>query len=137
VRSAGERIVAEVTELRPGIGPLSRSVDAIIEFDNPGGWRPGGAVTVEVVTDTRDGSLTVPSESLVRRPAGSVVYVTQGGTARQRIVTVGVQSEDWVEILEGLSGGERVIRSGAGFLTDGAPVQVAAPTHAGQGLESE
>lgn len=126
VRAPGQRITAKVTELRPGIGPLSRSVDAIIEFDNPDHWRPGGSVTVEIVVDAREDSLTVPAESVVRRPAGTVVYVVEDGTARQRAVATGVQSNDWIEILDGLQPGERVIRSGAGFMTDGAAVKVAA-----------
>lgn len=126
VRQPDQRITAAVTELRPGIGPLSRSVDLIIEFDNPDGWRPGASVTVDVVTDARENALTVPSESVVRRPAGTVVYVLEDGTARQRRVETGVQAEDWTEIRSGLQPGERVIRSGAGFMTDGAPVQAAA-----------
>lgn len=123
VRSPNQRITADVTELRPGIGPLSRSVDLIIEFDNSGGWRPGASVTVDVVTDVRENGLTVPSESVVRRPAGTVVYVLENGTARERMVETGVQSQGWTEILSGLQPGERVIHSGAGFLTDGASVQ--------------
>ena len=125
VRAPGERIVAAVTELRPGIGPLSRSVDVIIEFENSGDWRPGGSVTVDVVTDAREDSLTVPAESVVRRPAGTVVYVVEDGRARERTVETGVQSGHWIEITSGLQAGERVIVSGAGFMTDGAPVQVA------------
>jgi len=50
-----------------------------------------------------------------RRPAGTVVYVAEEGTARQRVVQPGVQTEGWVEILEGLAAGEAVVTSGAGF----------------------
>jgi multidrug efflux pump subunit AcrA (membrane-fusion protein) len=106
-------------------------VDAIIEFDNHRRWRPGGSVTVDVVVDARDDSLTVPAESVVRRPAGTVAYVLEDGTAHERTVETGVQSGDWIEILSGLAAGERVIRSGAGFMTDGAPVQVASGDETG------
>jgi multidrug efflux pump subunit AcrA (membrane-fusion protein) len=88
-------------------------------------------VTVDVVVDARDDSLTVPAESVVRRPAGTVTYVLEDGTARERTVETGVQSGDWIEILSGLAAGERVIRSGAGFMTDGAPVQVASGDETG------
>jgi RND family efflux transporter MFP subunit len=122
VRAPENSIDAAITELRPRIGAGSRSVDAILEFANPGGWRAGGSVTVAVVVDARARSVTVPSESIVRRPAGTVVYVAEEGTARQRVVRLGVQTADWVEVLEGLEGGEPVVTSGAGFLTDGTAI---------------
>jgi multidrug efflux pump subunit AcrA (membrane-fusion protein) len=75
-----------------------------------------------VVVDARARSVTVPPESIVRRPAGTVVYVAEAGTARQRVVQLGVQTEAWVEILEGLEAGETVVTSGAGFLTDGTAI---------------
>jgi RND family efflux transporter MFP subunit len=122
IRSPAEAIDAAITEQRPRIGAGSRSVDAILKFANPGGWRAGASVTVDVVVDERARSITVPPESIVRRPAGTVVYVAQEGTARQRPVQLGVQTKDWVEIIEGLEAGEPVITSGAGFLTDGAAI---------------
>ncbi len=122
VRAPQDSIDAAITELRPRIGAGSRSVDAILEFVNPGAWRAGGSVTVAVVVDARARSVTVPPESIVRRPAGTIVYVAEQGTARQRVVQLGVQSDDWVEILEGLAAGEQVVTSGAGFLTDGTAI---------------
>ena len=120
--AGAESIETAITELRPQIGAGSRSVQAILEFDNPGGWRAGGSVTVAVVVDTRERSVSVPPESIVRRPAGTVVYVVEDGVARQRVVEVGVQSETWIEILQGLGAGETVVSSGAGFLSDGTVI---------------
>ncbi|MGK2925401.1 MAG: efflux RND transporter periplasmic adaptor subunit [Lysobacterales bacterium] len=121
--AGAESIATAITELRPQIGAGSRSVQAILEFDNPGDWRAGGSVTVAVVVDARQRSVSVPPQSIVRRPAGTVVYVVEDGVARERVVEVGVQSETWVEILEGLRAGETVVLSGAGFLTDGTAVE--------------
>lgn len=126
VRAPAETIETTIAELRPQIGRGSRSVDVILEFDNPGQWRPGASVTVEAVVATREHSVTVPSVSVVRRPAGTVVYVIEDGVARQRTVETGVQADTWVEILQGVVAGEQVARSGAGFLTDAAPVEVTA-----------
>lgn len=124
VRSPSESIETTITELRPQIGLSSRAMDVIIEFENPGGWRPGSSVTVEVVVDARENSMTVPPESIVRRPAGIVVYTVEDGVARQNAVELGVQSADWVEILRGLQAGATVVRNGAGFMTDGAAIDV-------------
>ena len=123
VRTPEDMIETTITELKPQIGVGSRSADVILEFENPGRWRSGASITVAVVIDARDNSVTVPSESIVRRPAGTVVYVVEEGIAHQRVVEVGVQSGTWVEIMQGLEAGEPVAQSGAGFLTEGAPVE--------------
>lgn len=119
----GEVHEFEVSEIRPRVGSGSRAIDLIVELDNPGGWRPGGSVTAEVVIERREG-LVVPPTSVVRRPAGLVVYVVEDSTAHEREVAVGLRDAEWIEIAEGVSEGERVVVDGAGFMTDGAAVDV-------------
>jgi membrane fusion protein, multidrug efflux system len=123
-QAGGAPVDARITELRPTVGQGSRAVDAIVEIDNPGGWRPGGSVTATVVFETRDGGVLVPAQSVVQRPAGSVVYVIDGERARQQTVALGIRIDGEVEILEGLARGQRVVVDGAGFLSDGARIAV-------------
>lgn len=120
----GGRAVAEISELRPMVGTTSRALEAIVELDNPGGWRPGGSVNATVVLGSRDGQVIVPTQSVVQRPAGHVVYVVDGDRARARAVEVGERMNGETEILDGLQRGERVVLDGAGFLTDGARIAV-------------
>jgi multidrug efflux pump subunit AcrA (membrane-fusion protein) len=63
--------------------------------------------------------------ALIRRPAGTVVYVITGDHAIERPVTVGVRSADFVEILDGLKGGETIAVEGASYLNEGAKVRQA------------
>lgn len=117
-------VTAAITELRPMVGQSNRAVDAIVEIDNPGGWRPGGSVSATVELAVREGQALVPAQSVVQRPAGTVVYVVDGNTARQQRVETGVQTDGEVEVLQGLQPGQRVVVDGAGFLTDGARIAV-------------
>jgi len=64
----------------------------------------------------------VPAGSVARRPAGDVVYVVTGDKVAERKVTVGIRAGERIEILSGVTDGETVVVSGAGFLTDGALV---------------
>jgi RND family efflux transporter MFP subunit len=115
-----EEVESRISEIRPMVGPASRAIELIVDLDNPGHWRPGGSVTGRVILEQRD-SLVVPPGSVVRRPAGTVVFVVDGQErASQRQVRVGLRSSDWVEIVEGLSEEEAVVVDGAGFLSDGA-----------------
>jgi len=117
-------VVGELTRLRPAVDASSRAVRIIVEFDNPGGWRPGMTVEARVVTARRDNAIRVPTVSLVQRPVGSVVYVVDGDEVVQTPVETGVRERDWVEIRSGLAPGDTVVTDGANFLTDGAAIRV-------------
>ncbi|MGI9330143.1 MAG: efflux RND transporter periplasmic adaptor subunit [Gammaproteobacteria bacterium] len=124
--AAGAGVVsAAVTDIRPSVDPSNRSVILIVDFDNPGNWRPGASVRAELVMQVRENALLVPQVSVVRRPAGDVVYVIRDGIATQQIVTRGERQKRFVEIVEGLTGEETIAVDGAGFLADGARVELA------------
>ncbi|MBI4809667.1 MAG: efflux RND transporter periplasmic adaptor subunit [Nitrosomonadales bacterium] len=115
-----------IGEIRPMAGLNNRSFDAYAIFDNPGAWRPGATVNATVVLEEHTDAVTVPELSVVLRPAGEVVYVVENGKAQQRVVRVGINQDGRVEILDGLQANETAVVDGAGFLTDGAKVTVAA-----------
>lgn len=120
----GRDIMGEVTDIRPEITRTNRAINVIIDLDNPGDWEPGASITGAVRVALHDGAVVVPEVSVVRRPAGTVVYVIADSKAVQRVVQTGLQQGGQVEILSGLKAGERVAVDGAGFLTDGVTVAV-------------
>jgi RND family efflux transporter MFP subunit len=122
--AGAENVVAEITDIRPSINPANRSMTVIVDFANPGAWRPGASVRAEVVLEVRDDVIMVPQVSVVRRPVGDVVYVLTNEVVEERPVQRGQRNGDDVEIKSGLSGGERVVVDGAGFLTGGSTVKV-------------
>lgn len=118
------RVQAEITALRPMLGTDSRSLTALVDLPNPGGWLPEASIVGRVVVARHQDAVVVPLQAVVRRPAGEVVYVISDGRALQRQVTVGERLEGLVEIVDGLRSGESVAVEGAAYLTDGAPVEV-------------
>jgi RND family efflux transporter MFP subunit len=118
-----EVVEGVVSEIRPAVGAANRAVEVIVNLENPGGWRSGGTVSAAVITASRE-TVLVPVSTVVRRPAGTVVYIVDGQTARQRVVETGDRSGSDIEIVSGLEGGEVLVNVGAGFLTDGAPITV-------------
>jgi len=121
-----EAVEAEVTDLRPVIGEGSRAIELIVDLDNPDDWRPGGSVTARVILERHEGRV-VPPTSVVRRPSGEVVYTVDGKWAREQPVRIGLRGDGWVEIIEGVDAGDEVVVDGAGFLTDGALLEIRAP----------
>jgi RND family efflux transporter MFP subunit len=131
----GAAVTGTVTEVRPMVGTNNRAVEALVDLPPESDWPPGGSVTARIVLASRDG-VVVPAGSVVRRPAGDVVYAVGGEKVAERKVTVGIRDAERAEILGGVEAGETVVVSGAGFLTDGAlvaPREPAAGAPAGGG----
>lgn len=125
---ASDKLVAKIDEIRPMTGSGSRAFDAYVSFENPGSWKPGASVNAALVVGVHEHALVIPAQSLVLRPAGTVVYVVQGDRAQQRKVEVGSKQDGMVEIRSGLEEGASVVVDGAGFLTDQAAIAVAKPS---------
>lgn len=127
--AAPEQVLeARIAEIKPTLGTNNRALDAIVKISGAGMlFRGGGTVNARIVTRTVEGALMVPEHSVVLRPAGKVVYVLDGGVARQRLVETGIRQDGLQEIMKGLAVGERVAVDGAGFLTDGAAVALPKP----------
>ncbi len=123
----GEVVTTTVREIKPLIDSGNRAVNVIADVAGQPGWRPGASVNGVVVVGMRSGTVVVPEQSLVLRPAGEVVYVLRGEVVGQRVVRSGLREGGRVEIVDGLMAGETVAVDGAGYLTDQAAVKVQAP----------
>jgi multidrug efflux pump subunit AcrA (membrane-fusion protein) len=69
-------------------------------------------------------SITVPVAAIRAQGSERSVFVVENGRAKQVKVKTGVESPDWVQIADGLSGGEEVVVASAGALTNGSQVSV-------------
>ncbi|WP_024301071.1 efflux RND transporter periplasmic adaptor subunit [Pseudogulbenkiania sp. MAI-1] len=112
----------KLSEVRAGFDAASRSRVAYAPLPADTPWRVGDALDGEL-TLSRKTALAVPLPAVVERPKGMVVYVVKDGRARERAVSTGLGSGDWVEIVSGLKAGETVAVDGAGFLSDKAKVK--------------
>ena len=121
----GEFAPGEVTELQPSVGLGSRAVMAIINLEDPGNLRPKATLSGKVLVETRKNAVMVPNISIVRRPAGEVVYLISNDKAEARPVKTGYHEGSLVEIVSGLDGDETIATDGAAFLTNGANVTIA------------
>jgi len=119
----------KITDLQPTIGNGSRAVMAIVDLEDPGDLRPGATLAGKVLVEIRKQAIMLPIISVVRRPAGQLVYVINGNKAEARLVETGHSEDGFVEITNGLVSGETVASDGAAFLTDGASVKIAEPVN--------
>ncbi|NPV69757.1 MAG: efflux RND transporter periplasmic adaptor subunit [Firmicutes bacterium] len=100
------RIAAEGTP-KSGLS----SFDITVEIPNPASAiRAGMTASVDIVTAAKDDALLVPAEAVTQAGGRSFVRVVADGKQPEaREVKVGLKSDYTVEILEGLSEGERIV----------------------------
>jgi membrane fusion protein (multidrug efflux system) len=92
----------------------------------PGPLRPGLAATVTVASQPRQ-NLSVPEAALLPRGGQQFVYlVDEKDQAQRRKVRIGLRKPGFVEILDGLSIGDKVVVRGAERLRPGMSVQASA-----------
>jgi multidrug efflux pump subunit AcrA (membrane-fusion protein) len=81
--------------------------------------------TVSLVTNTRRDVPVIPREAVINTYGSWLVFVVdERNTARRRTVTLGLENESTIEVLEGLEFGDRVVSAGQNFLSDGDPVRI-------------
>jgi HlyD family secretion protein len=97
------------------VNPVIR--DRMIEFDvnlqesNHYKLRPNLNVNLEIVRNERDSVLRIVNGPAIDRGREHEVYVLSSGRAVKREIKTGLRSEEFVEIVEGLEEGDRVVLS--------------------------
>lgn len=114
----GKTLTARVTNFLPQVDPTTRTLKLRLEADNPGFvLRPDMFVDVELPI-AKPAGLTVPVDAIIDSGREQRVFVERSnGVFEPRQVQVGWRSADRVEIVKGLSEGERVVSAGT-FLVD-------------------
>jgi RND family efflux transporter MFP subunit len=115
---AGRAFSARVTDTLPEVDPVTRTLKLRLEADNPAfALRPDMFVNVELPVRVTPG-LTVPLDAVIDSGREQRVFVERSkGIFEPRHVETGRRLSDRVEIVRGLSEGERVVTSGT-FLVD-------------------
>jgi Cu(I)/Ag(I) efflux system membrane fusion protein len=115
----GRTFLGEVSYIYPYSEAKTRTTKVRIVFDNADLLlRPGMFTEVSILSDTRDKSVVVPSESVVRSGGKPQVFVVrEPGKFEPRKVTLGIESDGQIEVISGVNEGEEVVTS-AQFLVD-------------------
>lgn len=118
-------VIGRVDELSPSADPMSRTFSAKIGLPALEKLRPGQFGRLLLPTEGDDVTLYVPRSAWVRRGQLDLVYVvTPDRRAMLRLVRIGRQLPDKLEILSGLREDESVVVSDQRDLLDGDRVEV-------------
>lgn len=125
VTVADETLTGKVSLIPLAADPATHFFPVEITFDNKAKkLLPGMYVTAELDARQVEG-IVVPAEAIVYRNGINVIWTVDAeGKALRKIVKLGVQTKNEVQITEGLEGGETVIVEGQSKMNDGDKVLI-------------
>jgi len=119
----GREFTGTVRYVSPTLEASRRAltVEAVVQ-NQSGDLKPGLFATARIEEPEKVPAVLVPADAVQTTAGTSRVYVVNGDTAEERIVTLGQQVGSLVEIATGLKAGEKVATKNVAQLFDGAKV---------------
>lgn len=97
------------------VDPETRALPLFARIENPDHLlKPGMFIWVYVPVEAAREVLSVPASAVMRHDGQAFVFVADAqDTFRRMDVTTGLETEEWIEVRDGLVGGENVAAKGA------------------------
>ena len=112
------QLTGTVGFIYPTLDPQTRTAKVRFEVKNPQETLKPGMYANVNLTVPLGTQLAIPRDAVLKTGERQIVFIHHGGgTLEWRNVTLGVQTDDWVEVLEGVKEGDHIVTS-ANFLID-------------------
>jgi RND family efflux transporter MFP subunit len=111
--------------ISPIINPEDKTCKVVIEVDNPREEiKPGMHAEIEIPAEIYKNRLLIPQEAVLVRSGRKLAFVVEEGLAKWRYLEVGLENENYAEIIDGVKEGEVVIIEGHFTLAHDARVRI-------------
>lgn len=106
--------------------PVSHTYRASVTLPNPRReLLPGMVCRIDLRTGSNDSAIVIPINVVMASADGRrFVWCDDNGTARRRFITTGSVRSNGVEVMEGLSAGDRIVTEGWHKISDGDKISV-------------
>lgn len=110
-----ERFTGKVARIGNQVQPDSRTLEVRIETENPEGkLKPGMFADVAITTAVLRDALVIPERAVQSDQERQIVFVSLGkGKFEKRVVQLGKQQGETVQVLDGLKEGEKIVTQGS------------------------
>jgi cobalt-zinc-cadmium efflux system membrane fusion protein len=109
----GSTFSGRVILINSVVDPDTRTVKVRTEVANPDGrLKPDMFANVQIVTALNRTAISIPQSAVLTDEGKTIVFVAEGNGYKKRQVQAGIQSNDRVEIVDGLNAGDKVVVKG-------------------------
>jgi RND family efflux transporter MFP subunit len=114
-----------VEAISPIVNPEDKTCAVHVVVSNPQEEiKPGMHAEVEIAAEVYKDRLLVPQDAVLVRGGRKLVFVVEEGLAKWRYIEVGLENENYAEVLDGVKEGEKVIVEGHFTLAHDARVSI-------------
>jgi membrane fusion protein (multidrug efflux system) len=117
-----DSISTKITYVARQVDPVSRAFLVQIRLGNNNKIYPNMSCKMKISNYENHNALVVPVQIIQKTANGEMLYVADGNKAKSVIVETGRNSNGLVEVLSGLSSGDKVITEGYGDIDDGESI---------------
>ncbi len=115
-----DTLEASIYAINPVIDPLTRSINVRAILQNPSkNVMPGTFAEVLVTTNYLNDALLIPSQAIVQSINEQIVFVSENGKVRRKVIKMGNRTADMVHVPAGISAGDTVLTTGLLAVKDG------------------
>jgi len=117
----GRVFIGRVSSINPAADRMSRTFKVEITVPNGGlELRAGMYARVKIITAESKNVPVIPVDGVISQGGENYVYVVENGRAFKRPVQLGLREGSYVEVIDGLREGEKIITTGKEMVKDGA-----------------
>ena len=84
----------------------------------------GSTVKLTVTTGKAENVMTIPVDAVYYSGGNAYVYLYEDGKAKKASIEVGINDDDYVEVIDGLSADDLVVSTWSNNLYEGADIQL-------------
>ena len=110
----GKKVTGKIAFVNPEINTDTRINLIRVSITNPGNQLKPGMPAYVILKNRKHNMLSLPIDAVIRDGKGATVWVqTEKNTFKNKMVEVGMETGDWIEIKSGLKEGDVIVITGA------------------------
>jgi len=121
----GSEFQAAVARISPVVDPDTGTFKITVEVSDPTRrLKPGMFGRINIVYDMHPQALQVPRSAIIDEAGETSVFIVEDEKAVRRLIKTGYANNGHIEIIEGLTGSEKLVVVGQAGLRDGSKVSI-------------
>jgi len=120
-----DTLIGSVKELSPAISTTTRTFEGVVQVSNPElKLRPGMFAKADIVLARKDSVIVIPKDVIISGQRGKTVFIVDNGTANEKHISIGYETQHEAEITSGLQKNDRLVIKGFETLKNRSKVKI-------------